>query len=73
MLGNPYVLLDAPELVSQTVETLSMSVECHPFNTGNYSYTFEDWSQRHILGVFKDVFQTTLCGSPDHSLTEPDS
>lgn len=56
MLGNPYVLLDALELFSQTVETLSMSVECHPFNTGNYSYNFEDWSHRDTFQGFLNMF-----------------
>lgn len=48
-LDNLYILLDALESVSHTVETLSMGVEYYPFSRANYALDYHDWGNREAF------------------------
>lgn len=55
-LDNPYTILDALELVSHTVETLSMGVEYYPFSRGNHALDYNDWGNRQAFKGFLKMF-----------------
>ena len=66
-LDNPYTILDSLEIVSQTVETLSMGVEYYPFSRGNHVLDYSDGGDRGFPGLSENVSQNTLCRSPHNS------
>lgn len=55
-LDNPYILLDAFESVSHTVEVLSMGVEYYPFSSGNHALNYNDWGSREAFQGFLKMF-----------------
>ena len=55
-LDNPYTILDSLEIVSQTIETLSMGVEYYPFSRGNHASDYSDWGNREAFQGFLKMF-----------------